>query len=182
MIHIRQISIHDLPDLQTIGRKTFAETFAEGNSEENLANYLAEGFSAEKLSAELGNNNSQFYFAETDGRVLGYLKVNTCNAQSEQQDPNALEIERIYVLKEYHGKKVGQKLYLKALSIAHEQNAPYIWLGVWEKNPRAIRFYEKQGFEEFDKHIFQLGDDAQTDILMKLDLNTSSPNTDYVRL
>ena len=110
MIHIRQISIQDLPALQTVGRITFAETFAANNSEENLANYLAEGFSAEKLSAELGNKNSQFYFAETDGRVLGYLKVNTGNAQSEQQDPDALEIERIYVMKEYHGKEVGQKL------------------------------------------------------------------------
>ena len=170
MIHIRQISLQDLPTLQTIGRKTFAETFAEGNSEENLANYVAEGFSAEKLSAELENKNSQFYFAEMDGRVLGYLKVNSGEAQSENQDHSALEIERIYVLQEFHGKEVGLTLYEKALSIAHERKAPYIWLGVWEHNPRAIRFYEKQGFVKFDQHIFQLGDDAQTDILMKRSL------------
>ena len=87
MINVRQISIQDLPALQTIGRKTFAETFAEGNSEENLANYLAEGFSAEKLSAELENKNSQFYFAETEGRMLGYLKVNTGNAQDANNLP-----------------------------------------------------------------------------------------------
>jgi ribosomal protein S18 acetylase RimI-like enzyme len=167
MIRIRQISILDLPALQTIGRKTFVETFAASNSEENLANYLAEGFSAEKLSAELANTYSQFYFAETNGQVLGYLKVNVGEAQSEIQDPDALEIERIYVLKEYYGKEVGQILYKKALSIAHDLSCPYIWLGVWEKNPRAIRFYEKQGFVEFDQHIFQLGEDAQTDILMK---------------
>jgi len=170
MIHIRQISIRDLAALQKISRNTFAETFTEGNSEENLANYLAEGFSAEKLSAELENKNSQFYFAETDGRVLGYLKVNIGDAQSEQQDPDALEIERIYVLQEFQGKEVGLALYEKAFSIAREKNAPYIWLGVWEHNPHAIRFYKKQGFVEFDKHIFQLGDDAQTDILMKLSL------------
>jgi ribosomal protein S18 acetylase RimI-like enzyme len=171
MIHIRQISIHDLPALQTIGRKTFVETFAASNSEENLARYLAEGFSNEKLSAELENKNSQFYFAETEGRVLGYLKVNTGKAQSEQQNPDALEIERIYVLQEFHGKEVGQILYKKALSIAHDLNSPYIWLGVWEKNPRAIRFYERQGLVEFGEHIFQLGDDAQRDVLMKLVLN-----------
>ena len=176
MIHIRQISIHDLPALQTIGRKTFVETFAEGNSKENLARYLAEGFSHEKLTKELENKNSQFYFAETDGQVLGYLKVNTGDAQSEQQDPDALEIERIYVLREFHGKEVGLALYKKAFSIAREKNVPYIWLGVWEHNPRAIHFYEKQGFEEFDKHIFQLGDDAQTDILMKLSLMIKLPN------
>ena len=135
MIHIRQISLQDLPTLQTTGRKTFAETFAEGNSEENSANYVAEGFSAEKLSAELENKNSQFYFAEMDGRVLGYLKVNSGEAQSENQDHSALEIERIYVLQEFHGKEVGLTLYEKALSIAHERKAPYIWLGVWEHNP-----------------------------------------------
>jgi diamine N-acetyltransferase len=167
MIKIRQISFHDLPALQTIGRKTFVETFAEGNSEENLANYVAEGFSVEKLNAELENKNSQFYFAEMDGRVLGYLKINSGEAQSENQDPSAIEIERIYVLQEFHGKEVGSLLYQQALSIAHERKAPYIWLGVWEHNPRAIRFYEKQGFVKFDQHIFQLGDDAQTDILMK---------------
>ncbi|MEY3646668.1 MAG: hypothetical protein RL127_1376 [Bacteroidota bacterium] len=181
-LQIRQAKLEDLAALQMIGRKTFAETFEAGNSEENLASYLAEGFSTEKLSAELANAYSHFYFAETNGQVLGYLKVNTGEAQTENQDPSALEIERIYVLQEFHGKEVGQKLYLKAgkevgqklylkaLSIAHEQNAPYIWLGVWEKNPRAIRFYEKQGFVEFDQHIFQLGEDAQTDILMKLNL------------
>jgi ribosomal protein S18 acetylase RimI-like enzyme len=176
MIQIRQISLIDLPALQMIGRKTFAETFAEGNSEENLANYLAEGFSAEKLSAELENKNSEFFFAERDSQVLGYLKVNTGDAQSEQQDPDALEIERIYVLQEFHGKEVGSLLYQQALSIAHERKSPYIWLGVWEHNPRAIRFYEKQGFVEFDQHIFQLGDDAQTDILMKLSLMIKLPN------
>jgi ribosomal protein S18 acetylase RimI-like enzyme len=166
-LQIRLAKLEDLAALQMIGRKTFVETFAASNSEENLARYLAEGFSNEKLSAELENKNSQFYFAETEGRVLGYLKVNTGKAQSEQQNPDALEIERIYVLQEFHGKEVGQILYKKALSIAHDLNSPYIWLGVWEKNPRAIRFYEKQGFVEFDQHIFQLGEDAQTDILMK---------------
>jgi ribosomal protein S18 acetylase RimI-like enzyme len=166
-LQIRLAKLEDLAALQMIGRKTFVETFAASNSEENLARYLAEGFSNEKLSAELENKNSQFYFAETEGRMLGYLKVNTGKAQSEQQNPDALEIERIYVLQEFHGKEVGQILYKKALSIAHDLNSPYIWLGVWEKNPRAIRFYEKQGFVEFDQHIFQLGEDAQTDILMK---------------
>jgi ribosomal protein S18 acetylase RimI-like enzyme len=181
-LQIRQANLEDLAALQTIGRKTFVETFAASNSEENLAHYLAEGFSEEKLTAELKNESCAFYFAEKEDKILGYLKVNVGEAQSEPQDPDALEIERIYVLQEFHGKGVGLMLYEHALSIALEQNAPYIWLGVWEKNPRAIRFYEKQGFVAFDQHIFQLGEDAQTDILMKLNLNTLSPNTDSVRL
>jgi ribosomal protein S18 acetylase RimI-like enzyme len=169
-LQIRQAYLEDLAALQTIGRKTFVETFAVSNSEENLALYLAEGFSEEKLAAELKNESSAFYFAEEEDKILGYLKVNVGEAQNEPQDPDALEIERIYVLQEFHGKGVGLMLYEQALSIALEQNAPYIWLGVWEKNSRAVRFYEKQGFVAFDQHIFQLGEDAQTDILMKLNV------------
>ena len=169
-LQIRQANLEDLAALQTIGRKTFVETFAASNSEENLAHYLAEGFSEEKLTAELKNESSAFYFAEEEDKILGYLKVNVGEAQNEPQDPDALEIERIYVLQEFHGKGVGLMLYEQALSIALEQNAPYIWLGVWEKNSRAIRFYENQGFVAFDQHIFQLGEDAQTDILMKLNV------------
>jgi len=160
----------DLAALQAIGRKTFVETFADSNSAENLAAYLEEGFSVDKLGAELRNENSQFYFALQKEEVIGYLKVNWGDAQSEKQDPHALEIERIYVLQQYHGTQVGALLYQQALAIAKARKAPYIWLGVWEENPRAIRFYQKQGFVEFGEHIFQLGDDAQRDVLMKLEL------------
>ena len=82
----------------------------------------------------------------------------------------AYKIERIYVLKEFHGKKVGQILYDTAFEMAKQRCADYLWLGVWEENPRAINFYKKNGFVEFDKHIFKLGNDEQTDIMMKLQL------------
>lgn len=169
-LQLRQATISDLSNLQSIGRKTFAEIFAASNSEENLAVYLEEGFSEDKLRAELQNENSLFYFALQKENVIGYLKVNWGDAQSEKQEPNALEIERIYVLRQYHGTQVGALLYQQALSIAQTRKAPYIWLGVWEENPRAIRFYQKQGFVEFGEHIFQLGDDAQRDVLMRLDI------------
>jgi len=81
-----------------------------------------------------------------------------------------MEIERIYVLKDFHGKNIGQLLFEKAIELATQKNANYIWLGVWEENPRAINFYKKNGFVEFDKHIFVLGDDEQTDIMMRLEL------------
>lgn len=169
---IRPASLIDLDALQAIGRKTFEEAFAANNSEENLAAYLEEGFSNQKLEAELQNENSRFYFAIQEEEIIGYLKVNMGDAQSEKQDPNALEIERIYVLQKYHGKQVGVLLYEQALAIAKTRKAPYMWLGVWEENPRAIRFYQKQGFVEFGEHIFQLGDEAQRDVLMKKMLPT----------
>jgi ribosomal protein S18 acetylase RimI-like enzyme len=159
--------------LQTIGRQTFFETFSAGNTEENMRKYLEEGFTVEKLSAELNDQNSEFYFATFDNQVIGYLKLNFGQSQTEIKEDKALEIERIYVLKEYHGKKVGQILYDKAIQMARLKNVDYVWLGVWEENPRAIKFYKKNGFVEFDKHIFKLGDDEQTDIMMRLALNNN---------
>jgi len=166
-IEIKKVTDNDMEQLQKIGRQTFFETFSASNTKENMAKYLDEGFSREKLTAELGNETSEFYFALFDDEVIGYLKFNFGQSQTELQDNKALEIERIYVLQDYHGKKVGQVLYEKAMQVAHQKNAHYVWLGVWEENPRAIRFYQKNGFVEFDKHIFRLGDDEQTDIMMK---------------
>ncbi|MBK6833329.1 MAG: GNAT family N-acetyltransferase [Bacteroidetes bacterium] len=167
-IEINRVTISDVAQLQKIARQTFFETFSAGNTEENMTKYLRENLSIENLSTELKNENSEQYFAVLEGDVIGYLKLNFGASQTELKDEKALEIERIYVLSQFHGKNVGQVLYEKAIDIAREKNAEYVWLGVWEENPRAIRFYEKNGFVEFDKHIFKLGEDEQTDIMMKL--------------
>ena len=166
-IDIKRATLSDIEQLQKIGRQTFFETFSAGNTEENMNKYLEDGFSSQKVTAELNNPHSEFYCATLDGNVIGYLKLNFGKSQTELQDDKALEIERIYVLKESHRKKVGQLLYEKAMEIAKEKNAEYVWLGVWEENPRAIIFYKKNGFIEFDRHIFKLGNDEQTDIMMK---------------
>jgi ribosomal protein S18 acetylase RimI-like enzyme len=166
--NIQQVNINDILKLQEIGITTFSETFLASNSAENMAEYLKSGFSIEKLTEELNNNHSQFFFAVKDGSVIGYLKLNFGASQTELKDSKALEIERIYVLNEFHGKKIGQLLYEKAIEIAHQMQVNYVWLGVWEENERALNFYKKNGFIAFDKHIFKLGDDEQTDIMMKL--------------
>jgi ribosomal protein S18 acetylase RimI-like enzyme len=167
---VKKTELSELQKLQKIGRETFYETFAGDNSEENMATYLDEKFALDKLTAELTNSASEFYFAQIDDEIIGYLKVNFGEAQTELQDKNGLEIERIYVLKAFHGLKVGQLLYNKALEIAKDSDLKYIWLGVWEENVRALNFYKKNGFVEFDKHIFVLGNEEQTDLLMKLTL------------
>jgi diamine N-acetyltransferase len=170
-IEIEKVTLNDIDKLQKIGRQTFQETFSESNSEKNMKNYLEEGFSKEKLTAEINDENSEFYFVMIDNEVVGYLKINFGESQTELKDSKALEIERIYVLKEFHGKRVGQLLYDKAILIAKQKETEYVWLGVWEENPRAISFYKKNDFVEFDKHIFKLGEDEQTDIMMKLKLS-----------
>lgn len=167
-LNIKKATPNDLHQLQKIGIDTFIETYAEVNTAENMKSYMDESFSVENLTTELHDNNATFYFALLDAIVVGYLKLNFGTSQKELQDENAIEIERIYVKKEFHKKKVGQKLYDQAIEIAQQKNVDYIWLGVWEKNPRAIHFYKKNGFVEFGKHIFKLGTDDQSDLKMKL--------------
>lgn len=170
-VEIKKIGLADIEPLQTISKQTFLETFSDGNTEENMQLYLEEGFTVDKLTLELTDPNSDFYFASLGNKIIGYLKINVGQAQTELKDNKAVEIERIYVLKEFYGQQVGQILFDLALNLAKERNADYIWLGVWEQNARAINFYKKNGFVAFDKHLFKLGNDEQTDILMKLPLN-----------
>ncbi len=169
-IKIAKVTAADLNELQQISRQTFIETFAAHNSTENMNHYLNESLSREKLALELANQYAEFYFARSGTQVIGYLKVNTGPSQTELQDSEALEIERIYVSKEYHGKKIGQLLYDWAIALAQKQDLRYVWLGVWEHNAKAISFYKKNGFTPFSSHVFKLGDDEQTDIMMKKEL------------
>lgn len=166
-IIINKASPEDLEIIQELGILTFTETFSEDNSEEAMEKYLEESFNTEKIKSELNNSDSIFYIAWEEDDPVGYLKVNSGNAQTELQDNNSLEIERIYVKKSHHGKKVGQLLYDQAVDTAKALQKSYVWLGVWEENLRALQFYRKNGFVEFDKHIFRLGDEEQTDLMMK---------------
>lgn len=152
-IDIKEVTISDLLQLQYISKRTFFEAFSDVNTEENMAKYLEEGFSLERLTEELNNADSEFYFALIDDNIVGYLKLNSGQSQTDLKDDHSLEIERIYVLPEFHGKKIGQLFYEKAVQIAMQKNVDYIWLGVWEENHKALKFYSKNGFVEFDKHF-----------------------------
>jgi ribosomal protein S18 acetylase RimI-like enzyme len=169
-MEISKATLSDLKELQTLSRKTFFETFSSGNTEENMREYLDVEFAEQKMKNELSNIDSVFYLAKEKDKLIGYLKINFANAQTELKEEKGMEVERIYVLKEFHGKNVGQLLFDKALEIAKAKNMDYLWLGVWEKNPRAIRFYEKNGFVQFGKHVFKVGADEQTDVMMRREL------------
>jgi ribosomal protein S18 acetylase RimI-like enzyme len=160
----------DLILLEQISRETFHETFADSNSAENMSRYLTENMSADKLRTELSNDQSAFFLAEADTNVIGYLKINQGSAQTKNKYEQALEIERIYVLKSYHGKGIGKLMLDVAMERARSMKADVVWLGVWEHNLRAISFYRKYGFVAFDQHVFMLGDDKQNDLLMRISL------------
>lgn len=156
--------------LAALSRKCFEQTFAPYNSAASMAAYMDHHFSVRKLSNELSDPNSRFYFVTDDVQLLGYLKINTGPAQTEDMGPDALEIERIYVIHEAHGRKAGKSLMQFAIRAGRRLHKKYIWLGVWEENEKAIRFYERFGWRVFGRHTFRLGNEEQNDLLMKLDL------------
>ena len=170
-VEIVQVGINEVNLLRGISVQTFNETFSEQNSEADMQKYLSENLSVDQLSKELNSSYSDFYFLKLNSEIIGYLKLNRGQSQTELKNNISLEIERIYVKQEFHGKHFGKQLLNKAAEIAKEQHYQYIWLAVWERNLKAIAFYTKHGFIEFDKHTFQLGDDLQIDIMMKMNLN-----------
>ena len=174
MYPINKVLPDEIDFLQKLSKQTFFESFSWGNSEENMARYLEEGFSLDKLTRELKYENTAFYFVKSANEVIGYMKLNAGPAQTELQKEDSFELERIYVLKDYQGKGIGRQLLDKAIQLAKEKKASYIWLGVWEENKSAIQFYKKNGFIAFDEHYFMVGDDKQTDIMMKLMLNVEA--------
>lgn len=163
-----------LPELQRISRETFADTFAEQNTPENMRAYMDAAFNSRTLLGELAEPASAFYLAWEGGAAAGYLKVNEAPAQTEINDPAALELERIYLRKERRGSGEGRHLLEYAVALAREKGKEYLWLGVWEKNSAALRFYRKHGFYAFSDHDFWMGDDRQRDLLMRLDLGDGS--------
>lgn len=167
-IIIKRVTVSEVDELQKLAIKTFFDAFSDVNTRENIHHYMTHYLTAEKFRIELRNPESEFYFSKLDEVTIGYLKVNYGKAQTELQDPDALEIERIYVTQEYQGFNIGKHLLDKAIHIARERKVNYIWLGVWENNLKALKFYQKNGFVQFSSHPFKLGDDVQTDLLMKL--------------
>lgn len=167
-LEIKLAGIQDLEPLRDVSIQTFTQAFAAVNSEEDMALYLRQKFSVPVFEKELRDPDVLYFMVCVDQQPAGYLKLNTGAAQTEFRQADSLEVERIYVLSEQQGRNIGQLLFDKALHTARERGMKWVWLGVWENNHGAIRFYERNGFQVFDKHAFILGNDKQTDLLMKL--------------
>jgi ribosomal protein S18 acetylase RimI-like enzyme len=166
----RKCTTDDLPMLCALSRNTYDETFRHLNTPENMAAYLDAAFHPGKLKNELLNPESAFYFLYRSGAPAGYLKLNTGAAQTDLHAPEALEIERIFVTGEHQGQGLGSVLLDKAEAEAIAAGKTYLWLGVWEQNERALVFYKKNGFYVIGTHDFVMGDDVQTDFVMRKDL------------
>jgi len=167
MLTIRTCTKDDILTLSDLSAATFADTFRGTTSDDNLEDFLKTAYQPEKLEKEMNNPESTFYFTYLDDELAGYLKINFGEAQSEIRDPAAGELERIYVRKEYQGRGVGRFLMEQALELVQQAGKEYIWLGVWEHNERALGFYKGYGFYRISSHDFTVGDDVQTDIILR---------------
>jgi ribosomal protein S18 acetylase RimI-like enzyme len=168
-ISIRQATLGDAKLLTDLAYKTFWEAFAHHpkNAPDDLAHYMRQAFNVEQTSAELSEPNNLFLIAEIDGQPAGYAKLTFDNIEPGITAQKPVELGRLYAQQEYVGGGVGQALMDECFARAKSGGCDVMWLGVWEYNPRAQRFYEKNGFRIVGKHVFQLGSDAQTDLLMQ---------------
>jgi ribosomal protein S18 acetylase RimI-like enzyme len=167
ILHITVADIADARLLTELSITTFTETFAVDNAKENMDKYIAEELNEAKIQEEINDKNNLFFLAWYNGRLSGFAKLRSGKVPVGLEQNKPLEIERIYVLKEYHSKKIGAALMNMCLTYATTHGHDVIWLGVWGENHKAIRFYENYGFELFGSHTFTLGYDVQTDVLMK---------------
>lgn len=164
---IRYATAADNELLAEIGAQTFYDTFAPDNTPEDMRAYLAASFSPEKQARELADPRSIFLIAEIAGRAAGYAHLRQTPPPTCITGARAIEIGRLYARQEWIGRGVGAALMRACLDHAARQNADTIWLDVWERNPRAIAFYQAWGFVQVGTQTFQLGDDRQNDLLMQ---------------
>ena len=172
MVRIREATEEDAKLLTDLAYTTFWDAFAHHpkNAPDDLNHYMRQAFSLEQITAELADDKSIFLIAESDGEAAGYAKIIVDNIEPGITAQRPIELNRLYSHQRYLGQGVGQQLMDACFDRAKEENRDVMWLGVWEFNPRAQRFYEKNGFHIVGKHTFVLGSDPQTDLLMQRDV------------
>jgi ribosomal protein S18 acetylase RimI-like enzyme len=172
-VTIRRGTLADALLLSELGARTFTETFAADNTPEDLSSYLATSFSVAQQTAELEDPVSTFLIAEVDGHAAGYAKLHVGEPEQGVEGANPIELVRLYVLREWLGRGIGEQLMRACIDEAQQAGHETLWLGVWESNARAQAFYRKWSFRDVGEHVFQLGADRQRDILMERSLKSS---------
>jgi len=166
-LSIRRAEPGDAGLLAELGARTFSETFAADNSPEDMAAYLDASFSPARQAAELADPASTFFVAEVGGLAAGYAQLHAGEPAEGVEGDKPVELVRLYVSREWLGRGVGEALMRACVDEARRAGHGTIWLGVWERNGRAQAFYRKWDFRAVGEHVFQLGSDPQTDILME---------------
>ena len=171
-IDIRRATVDDAKSLTDLSYTTFWDAFAHHpkNAPDDLAHYMRQAFSVERIADELNDPRAVFLVAEIEGELAGYAKLVCDHIEPGISAEKPIELNRLYSQQKFLGQGVGQTLMDACFDLARENGFDTIWLGVWEYNPRAQRFYEKNGFREVGSHTFVLGSDPQTDLLMQKEI------------
>jgi ribosomal protein S18 acetylase RimI-like enzyme len=163
---IRRATARDAALLAELGARTFSETFGPDNTPEDIAAYLGAAFGPEKQAAELADPGATFLVADVEGVAAGYAQLRSGGTDGVT-GAKPIEVVRFYASKEWIGRGIGPALMGACLDEARRAGFQTLWLGVWERNVRAQAFYRKWGFSVVGAHVFQLGSDPQTDLLME---------------
>ena len=177
-IRVRPAAVDDAPELSRLGAATFRETFEQENAPEDMAAYLAEAFTPQRQAAEIADGIVILAeaFGDAGGpELVGYAHLVPGPVPEPVTGPDPLELKRLYVARAWHGRRVAQALMDAAIESARASGAQTLWLGVWERNPRAVAFYAKYGFVRVGEHTFTLGTDAQTDWVLARPLSDEAP-------
>jgi ribosomal protein S18 acetylase RimI-like enzyme len=170
LLKYKKCDLTDLGELLHISKTTFIDAFKKDNDPEDFQDYIHFAFSENKIKEELHNPNSHFFFVYNKEVLVGYFKLNFNEAQTDIKLPDSVELERIYVLQSHQGKQIGATILKKAKKMVNLKQKSFLWLGVWENNKEAIKFYQRHGFYQFGTHPYFIGKDKQTDWLMRYDL------------
>ena len=166
MIDIKNAGIDDAVLISALGAKSFFDAFGEHTKKEDIEYYISGKFSTEHIKEEISNPLSNFFIAYFNHKPAGYAKLINSPMPGEISTLNAIEMQRIYVLKEYYSMKIGKAMMMHTLDFAFSKGYNSMWLGVWQKNNRATEFYKKWGFEIFGTRNFTLGSSINDDYLM----------------
>lgn len=167
MIKIRKAKIEEVAAVRELAIEVYTDTFAEHNTKENMEAFFNDTYTLEKFQNEFHEPNSALYVAVDDLKIVGFLRLRLSDEVNKYLGTNHIELHRLYVHRDYHGSAVARMFMDESLKYAKAKKYEWMWLGVWEKNFRAQKFYAKWGFDRFSEHVFQMGDDPQTDWLLK---------------
>ena len=169
-LRIRQGTYDDAALLAKTGAETFVASFGAQNTPGNVAGHLAKAFGVEIQQGELSNPAATYLIAEQDGRIAGYAQVREGLTPACITGPSPVEVLRFYVVQDFHGTGIAQALMDACATEARRRGGRTLWLGVWDQNPRAIRFYTKWGYRDVGGQTFMLGDDPQQDRVLSMSL------------
>jgi ribosomal protein S18 acetylase RimI-like enzyme len=167
MIEIKEATLQDIATMREVAISSYADTFSEHNTAENMAAFFNDTYNLKKLEQEFHEPNSRLLLAFEGERQVGFVRLRESEEVLSLLGENTIELQRLYVLTSAQGKSVGRFLMEASMTFAKQKKYAWIWLGVWEKNFRAQRFYQAWGFEKFSEHTFWMGDDPQVDWLLK---------------